>query len=78
MKYLLYFLAYTSFTVGFLGIFLPLVPTVPLFLLGVYLIAKVSKKNVVKIKKIPIIGNTVYGALKTYKKTKKKLLSTSH
>ncbi len=71
MKYLLYFLAYISFGVGLLGVFLPLVPTVPLFLLGIYLISKVSKKNVVKIKKIPFIGRRAYYILKKYKTRKR-------
>ncbi len=66
MKYLLYFLAYTSFGLGLLGAFLPIVPTVPFFLLGVYLLAKVSKKNVVRIKKIPFIGKHIYQTLKKY------------
>ncbi len=71
MKYILYILAGISFGVGFVGVFLPLIPTVPLFLLGIYLLSRVSKKNIVRIKKVPLVGKTVYRVIKDYRKRKK-------
>ena len=71
MKYILYLFASLSFGIGFLGIFLPLIPTVPLFLLGIFLLAKVSRKNVVRIKKVPLIGKRIYRILKEYSRKRR-------
>ena len=46
------------------GVFLPLLPTVPLVLLAVFFLVKSSKKDLVRIKKIPYIGKILYPYIK--------------
>ena len=43
-----------------LGVFLPLLPTVPFVLLAVFFLVKSSKKDLVRLKKIPYIGKILY------------------
>jgi uncharacterized membrane protein YbaN (DUF454 family) len=49
---------------AFVGVFLPLLPTVPLVLLAVFFLVRSSKKDLVRIKKIPYIGKTLYPYIK--------------
>jgi len=49
---------------AFVGVFLPLLPTVPLVLLAVFFLVKSSKKDLVRIKKIPYIGKILYPYIK--------------
>jgi uncharacterized membrane protein YbaN (DUF454 family) len=46
------------------GVFLPLLPTVPFVLLAVFFLVKSSKKDLVRIKKIPYIGKILYPYIK--------------
>jgi len=47
-----------------LGVFLPLLPTVPFLLLAVFFLVKSSKKDLVRLKKIPYIGKILYPYIK--------------
>lgn len=47
-----------------LGVFLPLLPTVPFVLLAVFFLVKSSKKDLVRLKKIPYIGKILYPYMK--------------
>jgi uncharacterized membrane protein YbaN (DUF454 family) len=47
-----------------LGVFLPLLPTVPLVLLAVFFLVKSSKKDLVRIKRVPYIGKILYPYMK--------------
>ncbi|MFZ8783897.1 DUF454 family protein [Thermocrinis sp.] len=49
---------------AFVGVFLPLLPTVPFVLLAVFFLVKSSKKDLVRIKKIPYIGKILYPYIK--------------
>jgi predicted membrane protein len=47
-----------------LGVFLPLLPTVPFVLLAVFFLVKSSKKDLVRIKRVPYIGKILYPYVK--------------
>jgi hypothetical protein len=47
-----------------LGVFLPLLPTVPFVLLAVFFLVRSSKRDLVRIKKIPYIGKILYPYIK--------------
>jgi uncharacterized membrane protein YbaN (DUF454 family) len=47
-----------------LGIFLPLLPTVPFVLLAVFFLVKSSKRDLVRVKRVPYIGKTLYPYIK--------------
>jgi uncharacterized membrane protein YbaN (DUF454 family) len=47
-----------------LGVFLPLLPMVPFVLLAVFFLVKSSKKDLVRLKKIPYIGKIMYPYIK--------------
>jgi uncharacterized membrane protein YbaN (DUF454 family) len=47
-----------------LGAFLPLLPTVPFVLLAVFFLVRSSKRDLVRIKKIPYIGKILYPYIK--------------
>ncbi|MCS6957504.1 MAG: DUF454 family protein [Aquificaceae bacterium] len=65
MKKNLYRISGFSFLVlGTLGAFLPVIPTVPFYLLAVLLLSRSSKKDIVKIKRLPLIGKRIYPYLK--------------
>ena len=49
---------------AFVGVFLPLLPTVPLVLLAVFFLVRSSKRDLVSIKKIPYIGKILYPYIK--------------
>ena len=49
---------------GTLGIFLPLLPTVPLYLLAIILLSRASKRDIVRLKRIPFIGKRIYPYIK--------------
>lgn len=49
---------------AFVGVFLPLLPTVPLVLLAVFFLVRSSKRDLVRIKKIPYIGKILYPYIK--------------
>ena len=49
---------------AFVGVFLPLLPTVPFVLLAVFFLVKSSKRDLVRIKKIPYIGKILYPYIK--------------
>jgi uncharacterized membrane protein YbaN (DUF454 family) len=46
------------------GVFLPLLLTVPLVLLAVFFLVKSSKKDLVRIKRVPYIGKILYPYMK--------------
>lgn len=46
------------------GVFLPLLPTVPFVLLAVFFLVRSSKRDLVRIKKIPYIGKILYPYIK--------------
>ncbi len=49
---------------GTLGIFLPILPTVPLYLLALILLSRASKRDIVRLKRIPFIGKRIYPYIK--------------
>jgi uncharacterized membrane protein YbaN (DUF454 family) len=49
---------------AFVGVFLPLLPTVPFLLLAVFFLVKSSKKDLVRIKRVPYIGKILYPYIK--------------
>jgi len=49
---------------AFVGVFLPLLPTVPFVLLAVFFLVRSSKRDLVRIKKIPYIGKILYPYIK--------------
>ncbi len=49
---------------GTLGIFFPLLPTVPLYLLALILLSRASKRDIVRLKRIPFIGKRIYPYIK--------------
>jgi Uncharacterized protein conserved in bacteria len=49
---------------AFVGVFLPLLPTVPFVLLAVFFLVRSSKRDLVRLKKIPYIGKTLYPYIK--------------
>jgi len=49
---------------AFVGVFLPILPTVPFVLLAVFFLVKSSKKDLVRLKKIPYIGKILYPYVK--------------
>jgi uncharacterized membrane protein YbaN (DUF454 family) len=46
------------------GVFLPLLLTVPLVLLAVFFLVRSSKKDLVRIKRVPYIGKILYPYMK--------------
>ena len=64
MKLVLKPLAFLFLFLGTLGIFLPLLPTVPFYLLALLLLLKLSKREVVKLRKLPLFGRFVYPHIK--------------
>jgi uncharacterized membrane protein YbaN (DUF454 family) len=63
-KFLYRTLAGIFLLLAFVGIFLPLLPTVPFVLLAVFFLVKSSKKDLVRLKKIPYIGKILYPYIK--------------
>jgi uncharacterized membrane protein YbaN (DUF454 family) len=63
-KFLYRTLAGILLLLAFVGIFLPLLPTVPFVLLAVFFLVKSSKKDLVRLKKIPYIGKILYPYIK--------------
>ncbi len=57
-------LGFSFFTLGTIGIFMPIMPTVPLYLLAVIFLARASKKDIVRLKKIPFIGKRIFPYIK--------------
>ena len=57
-------LGFSFFTLGTIGIFMPIMPTVPLYLLAVIFLARASKKDIVRLKKIPFIGKSIFPYIK--------------
>lgn len=51
---------FSFFVLGTAGIFLPLVPTVPFYLLAVLLLSRSSKRDIVRLKRLPFLGKKVY------------------
>jgi uncharacterized membrane protein YbaN (DUF454 family) len=49
---------------AFVGVFLPLLPTVPFVLLAVFFLVRSSKRDLVRVKKIPYIGKILYPYMK--------------
>ncbi|MEN3028688.1 MAG: DUF454 family protein [Aquificaceae bacterium] len=65
MKRSLYrFSGFSFFALGTIGIFIPLLPTVPLYLLAVLLLTHSSKRDVVRLKRLPLVGKRVYPYIK--------------
>jgi uncharacterized membrane protein YbaN (DUF454 family) len=63
-KFLYRALAGILLLLAVLGVFLPLLPTVPFVLLAVLFLVKSSKKDLVRLKKIPYIGKILYPYIK--------------
>ncbi|MEJ5338360.1 MAG: DUF454 family protein [Aquificaceae bacterium] len=51
---------FSFFGLGTLGIFLPILPTVPLYLLAIIMLSRASKRDIVRLKKLPFIGERIY------------------
>jgi uncharacterized protein len=49
---------------AFVGVFLPLLPTVPFVLLAVFFLVRSSKKDLVRVKRVPYIGKILYPYIK--------------
>jgi uncharacterized membrane protein YbaN (DUF454 family) len=65
MKTLLFrILGFALFLFGTVGVFLPFIPTVPLYLLSLFLLSKGSKKDIARLKRIPLLGRLVYPYIK--------------
>ena len=63
-KFLYRTIAVILLLLAFVGVFLPLLPTVPLVLLAVFFLVRSSKRDLVRIKKIPYIGKILYPYIK--------------
>ncbi len=63
-RYTFRFLGFSFFLLGTVGIFLPLMPTAPLYLLAIILLSRSSKKDIVKLKKLPFMGKRIYPYIK--------------
>jgi uncharacterized membrane protein YbaN (DUF454 family) len=63
-KFLYRTLAGILLLLAFVGIFLPLLPTVPFVLLAVFFLVRSSKRDLVRLKKIPYIGKILYPYIK--------------
>jgi uncharacterized membrane protein YbaN (DUF454 family) len=63
-KFLYRALAGILLLLAILGIFLPLLPTVPFVLLAVFFLVRSSKRDLVRVKKIPYIGKILYPYMK--------------
>jgi uncharacterized membrane protein YbaN (DUF454 family) len=59
------------------GVFLPLLPTVPFLLLAVFFLVKSSKKDLVRVKRVPYIGKILYPYIKRVAKWNTRQLSSS-
>ncbi|ADC90166.1 hypothetical protein Thal_1537 [Thermocrinis albus DSM 14484] len=70
MKVLYRFLAATAVLMAILGMFLPLVPTVPFLLLALFFLSKSSKRDIVRLKRLPILGERIYSLIKKRKGSK--------
>lgn len=55
---------FSLFGLGTLGIFLPILPTVPLYLLSILMLSRASKKDIVRLKRIPFLGKRIYPYVK--------------
>ena len=53
---------------AFIGLFVPLIPTVPFFLLAIFFMLKSSKRDLVRIKRIPFVGKRIYPYIKRWAK----------
>ncbi|WP_448588387.1 DUF454 family protein [Thermocrinis sp.] len=62
---------------AFFGIFVPLLPTVPFLLLAIFLLFRSSKRDVVKIKRLPIVGRRLYPHVKRWAKWNTRSQSSS-
>jgi len=58
------FLGLSFFMLGTVGIFLPIMPTVPLYLLAILFLSKASKRDIVRLKKLPFLGKKIYPYIK--------------
>jgi len=63
-KFLYRIIAGILLLLAFVGVFLPLLPTVPFVLLAVFFLVKSSKKDLVRIKRVPYIGKILYPYIK--------------
>ncbi|MFN3599395.1 MAG: DUF454 family protein [Aquificaceae bacterium] len=58
------FLGFCFFFLGTVGVFIPLMPTVPLYLLAIIFLSRSSKRDVVCLKKLPFLGKRIYPYIK--------------
>jgi len=63
-KFLYRVLAGIFLLLAFVGVFLPLLPTVPFVLLAVFFLVRSSKRDLVRLKKIPYVGKILYPYIK--------------
>jgi uncharacterized membrane protein YbaN (DUF454 family) len=63
-KFLYRTLAGILLLLAFVGIFLPLLPTVPFVLLAVFFLVRSSKRDLVRLKRVPYIGKILYPYVK--------------
>jgi uncharacterized membrane protein YbaN (DUF454 family) len=63
-KFLYRIIAGILLLLAFVGVFLPLLPTVPFVLLAVFFLVRSSKRDLVRIKKMPYIGKILYPYIK--------------
>jgi uncharacterized protein len=63
-KFLYRALAGILLLLAILGVFLPLLPTVPFVLLAVFFLVRSSKRDLVRVKRVPYIGKILYPYIK--------------
>ncbi|WP_448584623.1 DUF454 family protein [Thermocrinis sp.] len=66
MKWIYRFFAWSFMILAFIGLFVPLLPTVPFLLLAIFFMVRSSKKDLVRIKKLPFLGRKIYPYIKRW------------
>ncbi len=57
-------LGFSFLGLGTIGIFLPLLPTVPLYLLALLFLSKAGKRDIVRLKRLPFLGKRIHPYIK--------------
>lgn len=57
-------LGFVLLILGTLGVLLPLLPAIPLYVLAISLLSRASKKDIVRLKKLPLLGKRIYTYIK--------------